>query len=266
MAEGHAVARWARRLRGLVGQEIVRADAPDRWSERAARVEGERMIGVESRGKHLLIHLSAPYTVHCHAMMFGSWQVGPSGMSLRKEESDVRLRLRSREREAVFYHGPVMELLTDEELEEHEYLQSLGPDLLDLEFDRGEAWNRLRSEPELPVGAAVLRQELVAGIGNIFKSEGLFRAGLDPRRTVSELTRAEADRIWNRTRPLMRRNVERSGAIVTLPPELADEDERIRYWVYRRRGRPCRECGADVRMIRQGRHDRSTYFCPVCQS
>lgn len=260
------MARWARRLRALVGDEIVRVDAPDRWSERARRVEGERVSGVESRGKHLLVHLSGPYTVHCHAMMFGSWQVGRAGMSLRKEESDVRLRLRSREREAVFYHGPVMELLTGEELEEHEHLRSLGPDILDLEFDRDEAWRRLRSEPGLPVGAAVLRQELVAGIGNIFKSEGLFRAGMDPRRSVSDLERQEVERIWDRTRPMMRRNVERSGAIVTLPPDLADDEARVRHWVYRRRGRPCRKCGTEVRMVRQGRHDRTTYFCPACQS
>lgn len=265
MAEGHAVARWARRLRALVGQELVRVDAPEKWSDRAGRMEGEEVAGVESRGKHLLIRVTGPYTVHCHAMMFGSWQVGPPEMSLRKEESDVRLRLRTAEREAVFYHGPVMEMLTEGELEEHEHLQSLGPDLLDLDFDGDEAWRRMRSEGDRPVGAAVLRQELVAGIGNIFKSEGLFRAEIDPRRPVADLSRDEVDRIWEATRPLMRRNVERSGAIVTLPPDRANEAERERYWVYRRRGRPCRACGEEVRMVRQGRHDRTTYFCPACQ-
>lgn len=246
-----------------MGETLVRVDTPKKWADRGRRLQGARVARVEARGKHLVLRTDGRYTVHCHAMMYGSWQFGEPGMALRKEEKDVRLRLRTPDREAVFFHGPIMEILEPEELEGHRHLSSLGPDVLDPDFDRREAWRRLRAEPGRPVGAVVLDQRVVAGIGNIFKSEGLHLARIDPRRDVGDVSRVEMDRAWRVTGALMRWNVDRDGPIVTLPPELREDGRRN--WVYRRRGRPCLTCGETVQMVRQGRHDRTTYFCPGCQ-
>ena len=112
MAEGHLVVRWARRLRSLVGRPLVRVELPTRFAERAPSLVGQHVAEVASHGKHLLVHFSGGATLHCHAMMFGSWQVGRPGMKLRKPRERVRVRLRTAEREAVFFNGPVAELLT----------------------------------------------------------------------------------------------------------------------------------------------------------
>ena len=265
MAEGHAVARWVRELEPLVGSELVRVEVPSTQEAAAEGLGEERLRAVESRGKHLLLHFTDGRVVHCHAMMYGSWQVGPADQEPRKEARHVRLRLRTPEREALFFHGPVVEVLHREELHEHRWLGNLGPDLLAEDFDREEAARRVADAGDTAVGAVLLRQSVVAGIGNIFKSEGLFEAGVDPRRPARALERAELERIWDVTRPMMRRNVEREGPIVTLPDELRG-DEGQRHWVYRRRGNPCRRCGEEIRMVRQGEHDRTTYFCPACQT
>jgi formamidopyrimidine-DNA glycosylase len=201
--------------------------------------------------------------LHCHAMMYGSWQFGKPGMKLRKPEKNVRLRLRTISSEAVFFNGPVVELLTAEELHAHKRLTALGPDILHPDFDRDEAWERLRRAQGRPIGDALLDQTIVAGIGNIFKSEGLFLAGLDPRVAVESTGRDQVERIWELLIPVMLANAARSGPVVTLNRNLRRGAER--YWAYRRAGRPCFRCNSIIEMVRQGKLRRTTYFCRGCQ-
>jgi formamidopyrimidine-DNA glycosylase len=263
MAEGHAVVRWARALRPLVHEPLVAVDAPRRWQERARGLVGACIEDIETRGKHLLIHVSTGATIHCHAMQYGSWQVGVPGMPLRKAERYVRLRLRTPTHEAVFFHGPVMEILTADELAAHAALGALGPDLMSDGFDRGEAWRRVQADGARAVGDVVLDQRVVAGIGNIYKSEGLFLAHIDPRRAVDTVERVELERLWDVLIPLMHEGARHPGAITTLPSALRTDGRRT--WVYRRRGHPCFRCGAPVEMVRQGELRRATYYCPECQ-
>jgi endonuclease VIII len=264
MAEGHAVARWANALRALVGETLEEVDAPKRWQERAASLRGEQVTSVEAHGKHLLIRVDGDWVIHCHAMQYGSWQVGEPGQELRKERRYIRLRLLTPSHEAVYFHGPVMEILTREEMEEHDKYQALGPDILAEDLDRAEVLRRLREAPsEREIGDAILDQRIIAGIGNIYKSEGLFLAGIDPRRPVSEISSEAVDRIWDALAPLMREGVERYGPTMTLPDELRNGGERN--WVYRRSGRPCLRCGEKIQRIRQGQNQRATFFCPRCQ-
>ena len=264
MAEGHAVARWARELRALVGEQITRVAAPARWSERAASLVGTRIGDVRTHGKHLLIHCG-DYVVHCHAMQYGSWQVGEPGMVPRKETRYVRLRLATEAHEALYYHGPVMEILTPAELRAHPAVSALGPDLLHAEFDRAEVARRIRATgtADRAAGDVVLDQRVVAGIGNIYKSEGLFLARIDPRRSAGGLSDQELDRLWDALVPLMHEGTERYGRTTTLPEALRAGGEFN--WVYRRRRRPCFRCGAEIAMVRQGELARATYFCPGCQ-
>jgi len=263
VAEGHSILRWARRLRALVGQRLLAVDLPKRWAERAADLPGQQLTAVETHGKHLLLHLSEGLTIHCHAMMYGSWQFGRPGMRLRKPQKNVRLRLLTRRHEAVFFNGPVVELLTPRELRSHARLSALGPDLLSPDFDRQEAWQRLRRDLHRAVGDAVLDQRIVAGIGNIFKSEGLFLAGIDPQTTIGSLAPERIERLWRHLIPLMQRNARGSGPIVTLDAALRRTGQR--HWVYRRRGHHCFRCGSRIQMLRQGQLQRTTYYCPCCQ-
>lgn len=264
MAEGHSILRWARSLRPLVGQPLVQVDLPKRWAERAAGLPGQQLSEVQTHGKHLLLHLSGGLTLHCHAMMYGSWQFGRPPLKLRKPEKNVRLRLCTATHEAVFFNGPVVELLTTGELRTHKRLTSLGPDILHPGFDRDQAWERLRRADDRPLGDAVLDQRIVAGIGNIFKSEGLFLAGLDPRATVESLHRTQVERLWDRLIPVMLENARRSGPVVTLHRSLRRGGER--HWTYRRLGRPCFRCNSMIEMVRQGELRRTTYFCVRCQN
>ena len=263
MAEGHAVARWAIALRALSGETLLSVRAPARWQERAAALVGSTLTDVRTFGKHLLLDYGS-YVIHCHAMQYGSWQVGEPGMTLRKESRYVRLHLTTRAHEAVYYHGPVMEILTARELAEHGALLALGPDLLHEEFDHQEVARRMKAAGDRALGDAVLDQRIVAGIGNIYKSEGLFLANLDPLRRADSVTIDELDDLWEALIPLMRAGIERFGRTTTLPDDLLGDWQFN--WVYRRRGRECLRCGSTVAMVRQGELARATYFCPDCQA
>ena len=196
-------------------------------------------------------------------MMYGSWDFGRPGMELRKPERNVRLRLRTADREAVFYNGPVVEVLSPDELSAHPALQALGPDVLSPTFDRQEAWRRIEKAGDREIGDVLIDQTVVCGPGNIFKSESLFLAEIDPHRPASSLTRDEVERIWRALVPMMEKNSASSGPIATLPSHLATERDRT--WVYARSSRPCFVCGATIRMSRQGDLKRTTFTCAKCQ-
>jgi len=261
--EGPTVARWAEALRALEGQPLVSVEAPRRWRPRTDRLVGSSIGSVESRGKHLLLHLSTGDTIHAHALQYGSWDVGTLGLPLRKEPRFIRLRLRTATHDAVYYHGPVMEVLSPSELLAHEALAALGPDLMRHDFDAREARRRLATAGERPIGDALLDQRLVAGIGNIFKSEGLFLAGIDPRRATRGVSARDLTRLWRRLVPVMHESARQAGPTATLPP--ARREGRQRHWVYRRRGHACFECGTAIAMERQGEFRRATWYCPSCQ-
>jgi formamidopyrimidine-DNA glycosylase len=139
----------------------------------------------------------------------------------------------------------------------------LGPDILSASFDAGEVARRVRAAGEREIGDVVLDQRVIAGIGNIYKSEGLFLARIEPRRPAREVTTRELARLWKTLAPLMHEGTRRVGAIATLPPSVSAGGERN--WVYRRRTRPCFVCGTLIEMVRQGELRRATYYCPHCQ-
>ena len=263
MAEGHAVIRWKRNLERLLGETIVEVKMPKRWGDRPQTLVGQHLDRVDTHGKHLLLRLSGGETLHCHAAQYGSWQVGEMGMDYRKKSTYIRLRLLTVQHEAVFYHGPTVELLTPGELAHHERLNRLGPDVMAPDFDREEAARRIAAEGEHPIGPTLLDQRVVAGIGNIYKSEGLFLVGIDPHRSAASVTREEQERLWEALIPLMWRGTERWGRTKTTPSELqAEGHER---WVYGRKGKPCLQCGTPIELFRLPPHERTTYRCPACQ-
>lgn len=265
MAEGHAVARWADALQALVGEQVREIHVPPRWRDRANNLVGTEIAAVRTHGKHLVLSFSNDWVIHTHAMQYGSWQIGSRREALRKDERFIRLRLTTPRRRAVFFHGPVMEVLTRDEFASHERFHSLGPDLLHDDFDVEAVCRALAAQGDREIGDAILDQRVVAGIGNIYKSEGLFLALIHPLRPSRDVQTDELRVLFRELIPLMQDGRRKYGMTITLPEELRLEPW-MRNWVYQRRGHPCFVCATKIEMVRQGDFQRTTYYCPNCQS
>jgi endonuclease-8 len=254
MAEGDTILRLARRLNpALVGQTIaVRAPGTRRPAGLPiSEIDAHRLERVESRGKHLLFHFEGGAVLHSHLGMKGSWQLYQRGERWRRPASQAWIALTGEGVEAVNFGGSTMRIATERQLRLDPKLSRLGPDLLASDFDSAAAVPRLRSRgPELKLGEALLGQRLVAGIGNIFRSEGCFEAGLDPNRPVGAFGDDQLVEVLEATRRLMLDAVETG---------------RRPSRVYRQSGRPCPRCGTAIRSHAQGDSARIIYWCPQCQ-
>lgn len=196
-------------------------------------------------------------------MQYGSWQVGARDQTARKDVRYVRLRLDTGSHQALFFNGPVMEILTPDEFAIHGRFHELGPDLLHEGFDTATAVARIQHDTR-EIALVVTDQRVVAGIGNIYKSEGLFLARIHPQTLASAVTTPELNAFFATLIPLMRTGRIHEGPVITLPDELKN-DVLARTWVYRRRGKPCFVCATPVAMVRQGDLRRMSFYCPSCQ-
>jgi endonuclease-8 len=242
MPEGDSIHRVAQSLQALVG-ERVEVESPH---PRAAvlglgrRLDGRRLEAVEAAGKNLLLRFEGGVTLRSHLRMKGRWRVQPRGTELR---GSPWLVLRGRELEAVQWNGPVLELRED-------VVRGLGPDILAERPDLAALTARLRRAPDLALGEALQRQDLVAGIGNMWAAEALWAARLSPWLLVADAADDELERVLAEAQRLM------SAAVAgSRPPRRA----------YRLVGRPCRRCGTPIRSRGQGEANRTMYWCPSCQ-
>jgi endonuclease VIII len=268
--EGDTIWRTAGRLHEhLAGRVVTRftstlarvaAEARRyRVAPRAGR-GGARIFAVEARGKHLLIRFATDPAValHTHMGMTGSWHLYRPGSRWRKPEHLARVVIDTADVVAVCFTAPTVRWLREGEEAALEVLAGLGPDVLSPTFDAAEALRRLRARPRLSIAAALLDQRALSGIGNIYRSEALYLSAVDPFTPVESLEDESLDRVVERARRLMRRNLD-----ATVRVTAAGGGGRT--WVYRRAGRPCRRCGTPIRMQRHGQPPRSVYWCPRCQ-
>jgi endonuclease-8 len=163
---------------------------------------------------------------------------------------------------AVAFQVPIAEFHTAATLHRHRSVQNLGPDVLAPDFDPAAAMSALRSRPDLEVGVALLSQQLLAGIGNVFKSEVCFASRVHPFRTVESLSIIELTALIANARKLMQANVTDTSGMRRTTGR-ANSEENL--WVYRRRGHPCRVCGSAIQSRKQGLDARITFWCPNCQ-
>ncbi len=250
MAEGDTILRAAQGIGAALGGREVEVEPRPRGRASGVqplhRVELER---VEARGKHLLLHFGER-VLHSHLGMSGSWQVLARGSSWRKPSTAAWLVLTGAQSEAVQFGGSTLRMLTVSQLAVDPVLSRLGPDILAPELDLDLVVRSLRAQPARELGDALLDQRLVAGIGNIFKSEACFEAGVGPWRRLGELSDAELRSTLEAARRLM------LASVAARRPEFA---------VYRRAGRPCRRCGNRISARGQGDANRRTYWCRSCQ-
>ncbi len=203
--------------------------------------------------------------------MNGSWHLYRPGERWQRPRHDMRIVIETDAFVAVGFSIPVAEFLDARARERQPALRALGPDLLAGEFDAAEATRRLRTQGSRPVGDALLDQRVVAGIGNVYRSEVLFLCGVSPFAPSETLTATAVDCLLSTARRLLQANVRESTgeAIITRPglrqtTGRLDPDERV--WVYGRTGKACRRCGTKIAGRKTGHDARATYWCPRCQA
>jgi len=243
MPEGDYLARAARRLQVLVGEEVeVETPHPRAAVKRLVeRLDGRTLLGVEAVGKNLLLRFEDGVVLRSHLRMSGRWQVRARGTKLFGRPWLV---LRGAEREAVLWNGPVLEL-------DDRAVRRLGPDILADPPDLDSMIANLRRDPRRAIGDALLDQRLVAGVGNVWKAEALWEARVSPWRAVGEVSDEELRAVFQAAHELMTASVETG---------------RERRLVYNRAGRGCRRCGTPIEARGQGDDNRTAYWCATCQA
>ncbi len=274
MPEGDTIFRSARALgRALTGKQVDRfetAYAPLASVHDNTPVTGRRIERVESRGKWLLIHMSGDLILVTHMLMSGSWHIYRAGERWRRGRAHMRIVLAAGDFEAVAFDVPVARFYTARTLARQSAIPAPGSDVLQPEFDSEDALARLSAEAGAQVADALLNQRVMAGIGNVFKSEICFACGVNPFRKVASLTQEQKLCLVDTARRQMAANVKEDSpaGIVTYQGArrtTGGGDPGSRLWVYGRQGRACRRCGAAILMRKQGVGARSTYWCPQCQ-
>ncbi len=302
MPEGDTIFRTARTLqKALAGRVVTGFETA---LAKLARVEDEAtLVGrvvekVEARGKWLLIYFSGGRSgedtliLVTHMLMHGSWHLYRVGERWRLGRGKMRVVVRvqgsgSRAQgpedesqggdagwEAVLFNAQIAEFHTGRSLERNSQIPKLGADVLAADFTVEAGMARLEAyaaeHPEAEVGVVLLNQRVLAGLGNVYKSEVAFAAEVNPWRRIGSVTRGEMEKMVEFAMRYMRANVADGAGdgIVTYggnrrTTRAMDEGQRL--WVYKRAGQECRRCGGTVQMRKQGVQARSTYWCDGCQ-
>jgi endonuclease-8 len=258
MPEGDTIHYAANRIRPVLEGHVPDAIATpharfgkDRWPE---RLEGREVESVTAHGKHLFLRFAGDLTIHSHLRMTGAWRVHPEGARWHRAPRRAWLVITNNGHDVVQFDGPVLELLTETRRRFDLRLSALGPDIISEDFDERAVLRRLREDdPTRGIGDALLDQRTIAGIGNLWKAEGCWLAEVDPWRPTATVSDAEVLRIISELRPRMQ--------------ESARDGNQVRHRkIYKNTGRACPRCGGRITARGQGDDNRTTYWCPGCQS
>ncbi|MBS7546678.1 Fpg/Nei family DNA glycosylase [Dietzia massiliensis] len=272
MPEGHTLHRLARLHTEYFAGGPVRVSSPQgRFADHVV-VDGRHIDRATAVGKHLFHHYEGGLAVHVHLGLYGFFDTHlvPEGQDPPAPVGQVRMRVGAiadgGPAHWVDLRGPTRcEVIAEAEV--GDVCDRLGPDPLDPDAEPERAWARI-SRSARPIGALLMDQKVLAGVGNVYRAEVLFRHGIDPFRPGKDLDRAQFDAVWDDLVALMEIGV-RTGAIHTIRPEHDHGDvprrgaDRPRNYVYQRDGWECRVCGDEVRQ--QAMEARTLYWCPTCQ-
>lgn len=270
MPEGPTIRVTADKLRRALADRTVeqfmcryKKGLSEGWQE---KILGQRVVDVRSHGKNLFIEFENGWVMYTHMLMWGSWHVYAPNEPWLKEERKARVVLHNSDAVAVLFSAPVCELVRREDLATHK-TSELGPDLMVEEVDMVEATRRFFDpiHAERAVGDLIMDQTVLAGIGNILKSEVLFQVGINPLRPASSVTPDEFQAFIAASQRYMQRAYETDGFTEAFMPAAEREATGLWAYVYRRTKKPCLRCTTPIRMVRQGPLSRMSYFCPHCQ-
>ena len=262
MPEGDTVYQAARRLQhALAGRVLSMSDfRVPRYA--TADLTGRAVLEVVPRGKHLLMRCSGGVTVHSHLRMEGAWRTFATGEPWRGGPAwQIRAVLGNEQHVAVGYRLPVLDILRT--ADEAAVVGHLGPDVLGPDWDLDRVLMGALARPERAIGTVLLDQTVLAGLGNIYRIEACFVAGLSPWTKVGDVP--DLAGLIDRARQMIAANADRPMRVTT---GSARPGEQL--WVYGRGRRPCRRCGTVIRVAEQTPSDapeegRVTYWCPRCQ-
>ena len=272
MPEGDTIFRAARTLhRALAGQTITRFDtalAPLAQVDRDRPIAGRVVEKVEAVGKHCLMHYSSELILRTHMRMNGSWHIYRPGEKWYLPAHAMRILIETSDWVAVAFNVYSAEFIRSDRADHHRTLATLGPDLLG-DFDRDRALALVRQNDARPVHDVLLDQRVMAGIGNVYKSEVMFLSRVHPDTPAAALGDSKWGEMMALAQQLLRANVaDGAGQIVTyrgLRRTTGRMNPSDRLWVYGRGGQPCRRCGTRVEIRKDGDDARVTYWCPRCQ-
>ena len=292
MPEGDTLYRIAATLRPVLEATVVTLTLP-----RVPLHEVDMQLQtVQAFGKHLLIHFADGRVLHTHLKMTGRWYVHPipsladaraapfaaGPPKWRRSAHNVVVLIESPAAVAICYHAPTVQLLAPLAARRFIAAVQTAQDVLSPSFDCAVAAAALRLHATEAVGVALLDQTIIAGIGNVYKSEGLFAAQIHPATQIEQIANATLNALMATISHMMRRNVADVDRAPTAAGVAAHTRKQAQYQyqrttrsgceigkgpvaVYGRVGRNCFDCGTEIEMLRQGAQRRSSYFCPQCQ-
>jgi endonuclease VIII len=273
MPEGDTIFRAARTLhRALAGKPVTSFESALPALNRIhddAPVTGRIMERVTAVGKHVLMHFSGNLVLRTHMRMNGSWHIYRPGERWQRSRRDMRIRIATEAFEAVGFNIPVAEFTSEPRLTSHPELRMLGPDVLSEGFSAAEALRRIRNRGTTAIADVLLNQRVLAGLGNVYKSEVLFICRVNPFILVRDLSDTHRAAIVETARRMLTANVSEGLALMTtytgFRRTTGRGDPKERLWVYGRARLPCRRCETAIRVRKQGPDARLTYWCPTCQ-
>jgi endonuclease-8 len=271
--EGDTIFRAARTLnRALAGHIVLEFSSMFPALNRVhddTPLTGRTVERIRSAGKHILMEFSGGLVLRTHMRMNGSWHIYRRGEQWQRPRRDMRIVIATETFEAVGFNIPIAEMISASNLHRHNELRKLGPDLLAEDIDEAEAVARIRARPAMPVADALLNQRVLAGIGNVYKSEVLFACRVNPFTRVANLDEATLGAIVTTARRFLRVNVSETLPLMTtytgFRKTTKRDDPGERLWVYGRARLPCRRCGTPISISKKGDDARLTYWCTQCQ-
>jgi len=267
MPEGHTLHKLAHDLSDLFGGQVVRVGSPQgRFTDSAALLDGTVLVGADAVGKHLFVEFQAGPFVHGHLGLIGKFDVYavPPGLPV----GQVRLRIATDRGHADLRGAHTCELVTQEQIDQ--IMSKAGPDPLREQQDPDRAWAKIHRSGKA-IGALLMDQHVLSGVGNVYRAELLYRHKVHPLRPGNTLRKSQWDAMWTDLCGLMAQGVV-SGRIDTVrhehtpeamgrPPRVDDHGGEV--YVYRRAGMDCLVCGSHVRTaVLEG---RNLFWCPRCQ-
>jgi formamidopyrimidine-DNA glycosylase len=262
--EGHTIHRLARLQREFLSGQRIRAWSPQgRFSQGAARLDGSRLEDIEALGKHLFYRWEGRQTLHVHLGLFGKFRIFHDDPPAPTEATRLAM---TNGRSIVYLAGPTICELLDPQ-EEDLLRARLGPDPLGGRRALSDFAENL-SRRRVPIGAALLDQRVVAGVGNVYRAEVLFKQGIDPHLPAHQLASEQVGGLWSTIVDELRKG-EQTGRIVTVAPadvgvrSRSDIPRDERLYVYKRDGFDCRKCGDQVRVAEMA--NRLIWWCSTCQ-
>ena len=290
MPEGDTIFRSARALgRALIGKQVTRFESAYALIARAnddIPFIGQTIAQIEARGKWLLIYFSSDAkpsesdperskpserVLVTHMLMSGSWHIYRPGERWYESRQNARIILETADFVAVAFRVPVARIHTPATLERDKAIPKPEGDVLKPDFNTDSAIERIKANASEEIGHVLLKQHVLAGLGNVYKSEICFLLGINPFRKVTDLSQRQLEEIVSTARRLIAANVlEDSGdGIITYQGKkrrtTRSADPQASKWVYGRKNQPCRKCGLPIQRALQGPNARNTYWCPHCQ-